>query len=61
MKRVAATKKPAPMDGSDRTPQLAARFQRVWPQAILILSLTVTASWMVLLGYGLVELVEMAL
>ena len=37
------------------------RFQRVWPPAILILLLTVTAAWIVLLGYGLVELVEMAL
>jgi hypothetical protein len=42
-------------------PQLAARFQRVWPQGILILLLTVTAAWMALLGYGLVELVEMVL
>jgi hypothetical protein len=39
----------------------SSRFQRVWPRAILILSLTVTAAWMVLLGYGLVELVEMVL
>jgi hypothetical protein len=39
----------------------SSRFQRVWPPAILILLVTVTAAWIVLLGYGLVELVEMAL
>ena len=39
----------------------SSRFQRVWPQAILIMLLMVTVAWMVLLGYGLVELVEMVL
>jgi hypothetical protein len=37
------------------------RFQRVWPPAILIMLLMITAAWMVLLGYGLVELIEVAL
>jgi hypothetical protein len=39
----------------------SSRFQRVWPPAILILGLMAIAAWMVLLGYGLVGLVEMAL
>jgi hypothetical protein len=43
------------------SPRLAVRFQRVWSPTILVLLLLVTAAWMALLGYGLVELVEMAL
>jgi hypothetical protein len=43
------------------SPQLAVRFQRVWSPAILILLLMVTTAWVVLLGYGLVELVEMVI
>ena len=42
-----------------RSHHLAARFQRIWPQTILILLVIVTAAWIVLLGYGLVGLVEM--
>jgi hypothetical protein len=56
LERVAAMRKPAPIDASDGAPELAARFQRVWRQGILIVALMVTAAWMVLLGYGLVEL-----
>jgi hypothetical protein len=39
----------------------SSRFWRVWPQAILILGLMATAAWTVLLGYGLVELIEVVL
>jgi hypothetical protein len=35
--------------------------QRVWSLGILIVGLIVTAAWIVLLGYGLVELIEVAL
>jgi hypothetical protein len=35
-------------------------FQRVWPSALLILGLVVSVGWTALLGYGFVELVEMA-
>ena len=61
LERVAAMRKPAPIDASDGAPELAARFQRVGSLAILVLVLMVTAGWMVFLGFGLFELVEMVI
>ena len=36
-------------------------FRPVWPLVFVILGLGLTAAWTALLGYGLVQLVEMAL
>ena len=45
----------------DQTSLLPSRFERIWPTTFLILALMVTMAWTVFLGYGLVELIEMAL
>ena len=33
----------------------------IWPGAMIVLGLGVTAAWIGLLGYGLVKLIELAL
>jgi hypothetical protein len=38
-----------------------ALFHRVWPVALVIVGLSITVIWTALLGFGLVELVEIAL
>ena len=33
----------------------------IWPEAVIALALGVTAGWVILLGYGLVKLVKLAI
>jgi len=35
-------------------------FHRIWPPAIIILGLGLTAAWIALGGYGLVRLIKIA-
>jgi len=35
-------------------------FHRIWPPAIIMFGLGLTAAWMALLGYGLVSLIKIA-
>jgi hypothetical protein len=34
---------------------------RIWPVAVIVFGLALTAAWMCLLGYALVKLIEMAI
>ena len=36
-------------------------FQRAWPPAFLVLGAVITMAWTVLLGYGLVQLLQKAM
>ena len=40
--------------------QTNALFHRIWPPAIVILGLGLTAAWIALWGYGLVSLIKIA-
>jgi hypothetical protein len=51
-------------EASNKLPAVAlaiAFFHRVWPVAGLAFGLIVTVVWTALLGYGLIELIELAL
>jgi hypothetical protein len=42
-------------------PRPIALFHRIWPPAILVIGLILTAAWTAILGYGLVQAVALAL
>jgi hypothetical protein len=42
------------------TSEVPVRREPFWPQAVIPLGLSLTAAWVILLGYGLVKLVEIA-
>jgi len=39
----------------------AERHEPFWPAAVIVFGLSLTASWAILLGYGLIKLVEYAI
>jgi hypothetical protein len=39
----------------------ASPVHRIWPVAVIVFGLALTAAWMCLLGYALVKLIEMAI
>ena len=41
--------------------ELHARNDPFWPAAAITIGLSLTAAWVILLGYGLVRLVELAI
>jgi hypothetical protein len=40
--------------------ELPVRREPFWPQAVITFGLGITAAWVILLGYGLVKLIEIA-
>ena len=40
---------------------VTSKRDRIWPVAMIVLGLSVTAAWIGLLGYGLVKLIESAI
>jgi hypothetical protein len=38
---------------------LHSLFHRVWPAALLILAVAVTISWIAVIGFGIIKLIEM--
>ena len=40
--------------------ELPVRREPFWPQAVIMFGLSLTAAWVILLGYGLVKLIEIA-
>jgi hypothetical protein len=42
------------------TSEVPVRRGPFWPQAVITLGLSLTAAWVILLGYGLVKLIEIA-
>jgi hypothetical protein len=41
--------------------ELPVRNDPFWPAAVITFGLSLTAAWVILLGYGLVRLVELAI
>ena len=35
--------------------------QPIWPAAVITFGISLTVSWMILLGYGLIRLIELAI
>lgn len=53
-----------PFNGSPMTSDLIkvpSLLHRVWPMAVIVVGLGATVAWGVFLGYGIVELIAMAL
>ena len=46
---------------ADATPNCAPIVRQIWPQAVIILGLGLSAAWICFLGYGIVKLIEMAI
>ena len=52
---------PMAIPGRDHMSQLTEPprgYEAVWPATVIIFGLAVTAAWVMLLGYGVVKLVE---
>ena len=45
---------------SGSTPPVQPLFHRIWPPTIMALGLGLTAAWICFLGYGLVNLITLA-
>ena len=43
------------------TPTRAPVIRRIWPQAVIVFGLALSAAWICFLGYGIVKLIEMAI
>ena len=41
--------------------ELPVRREPLWPAALVTFEISLTAAWVILLGYGLVRLVELAI
>ena len=41
--------------------ELRAQNDPFWPAAVITFGLSLTAAWVILLGYGLVRLIELAI
>jgi hypothetical protein len=51
-------------DSSQRAAHIAAPKRRtvsIWPEAVIALGLSLSATWTILLGYGLVKLIRLAI
>ena len=50
-----------PTADAHAAPTHAPFVRRIWPQAVIVFGLGITAAWICLLGYGIVKLIEMAI
>ena len=51
----------APVVDKPSAPAATPVIQRIWPIAVLVIGVELTAAWICFLGYGLVKLVQLVI